>query len=278
LVAQPPPPVAVESRKDEVAFARAFAADPAGEWKPLSDMDEESGHTWYHTIELPDGSTTPGMYDHRPLVPHYGLPDDLTGKRALDIGSADGFWAFELERRGAEVTSLDVTTFAETDFPRALRHIYTEHPLELPFRRGMEIARRRLDSSVKLVNQPVYDLDPDAIGTFDLVHAGDILLHLRDPALALQRIRDVTSGECLIADLFDPTLDGLGAGGGLSRFLGGWSDATWWSPALSTLTQMVADAGFDDVEVVTTYNLPPEGASEGPWRAVIRGRAGARRG
>jgi hypothetical protein len=36
---------------------------------------------------------------------------------------------------------------------------------------------------------------------------------------------------------------------------GGWHDATWWSPALSTLIQMVADAGFDDVQVTTIYNL-----------------------
>jgi tRNA (mo5U34)-methyltransferase len=274
LVVKAPPPIDVAKREQERAFVESFAEDPEREWGALvDDHDEVSAHTWYHTIELPDGTATPGMYDHRPLLPHYGLPEDLSGLRALDIGSADGFWAFELEKRGAEVTSLDITMFAETDFPRALRRTYLDRPLPLPFRRGMEIAHRRLGSTVKLVNLPVYDLDPDVHGTFDFVHAGDILLHLRDPALALQRIRDVTRGRCLFADSYDPALDELGAGAGLTRFLGGWSDATWWSPALSTLAQMVADAGFDDVEVVTTYKLPPRGAEDGPWRAVIRGRA-----
>jgi tRNA (mo5U34)-methyltransferase len=274
LVFEPPPPIAIESRQREREFARTFAEDPAAEWKiDESEADEVARHVWYHTIELPDGSVTPGMYDHRPLVPHYGLPPDLHGQRALDVGSADGFWAFELERRGAEVTSLDIETFSQTDFPRALQQIYAERPVNLTFRRGLEIAHRRLGSTVKLLNRPVYDLDPDEVGTFDFVHAGDILLHLRDPALALQRIRSVTRGQCLLADSFDPTLDALGAGYGLTRYQGGWSDATWWAPALSTLVQMVADAGFDDVEIVTTYNLPPRGATRGPWRAVIRGRA-----
>ena len=35
---------------------------------------------WYHTIDLGDGVVTAGLYDHRPLVPAYGLPDDLDGQ------------------------------------------------------------------------------------------------------------------------------------------------------------------------------------------------------
>ena len=60
-------------------------------------------------------------FDHRDLVPHYGLPHDLRGQRALDIGSGDGFWAFELERRGAEVTSYDIESFRDVDLPPALK-------------------------------------------------------------------------------------------------------------------------------------------------------------
>ena len=77
--------------------------------------------TWYHTIELPHGIVTPGVYDHRPLLPYYGLPETVSGQRALDIATADGFWAFELERRGADVTAVDVAQFAEHDFPPTVR-------------------------------------------------------------------------------------------------------------------------------------------------------------
>jgi tRNA (mo5U34)-methyltransferase len=273
LVFEPPPRVTPEPRAAQRAFWRDFAADTSRERQPEpGDPDALSAHSWYHTIELPDGSVTSGRFDHRQLLPHYGLPDDLRGKRALDVGSGDGFWAFELERRGADVTSLDVETFADVDLPPALHAIFVECPVDLSFRRGLEIASRRLGSRVKLVNRPVYALDPADMGTFDLVHAGDILLHLRDPILALQRIRAVTAGEAIITDCFDPALDALHAGSGLTRYRGGWEDVTWWTPALSTLAQMVSDAGFRDVAVVSTYTLSEYDDVRGPWRAVLRAR------
>jgi tRNA (mo5U34)-methyltransferase len=282
LVVQPPPPVAPESRARQLAVTEEFAARAAkssdqgnGNGGTRSDevIDEVDAHPWYHTIELPDGVTTEGRYDHRPLLPYYGLPADLQGKRALDVGSGDGFWAFELERRGAKVTSLDIETFADVDLPRALHEIFARQPLDLSFRHGLEIAHRRLGSTVELVNGPVYELDADVVGRFDFVHAGDILLHLRDPALALQRLRAVCTGELLVADCYDPALDALGAGPNLTRYRGGWDDATWWGPALSTLVQMVADAGFEDVALVTTYALAGRETENGPWRAVLRARA-----
>jgi tRNA (mo5U34)-methyltransferase len=119
-----------------------------------------------------------------------------------------------------------------------------------------------------MVNSTVYDLDPARLGTFDLVHAGDLLLHLRDPVLALQRIRSVTAGHALISDCFDPDLDP--AAGHLIRYEGAWLWATWWMPSLSTLVQMVADAGFGSVRLLKIYNLPPLDSDLGPWRALMR--------
>jgi tRNA (mo5U34)-methyltransferase len=276
LIVSAPPPIEIDARSRQMAFMRAFAAEAAAESPPATNgngADEIAAQGWYHTIELPDGVVTPGRFDHRQLLPHYGLPADLSGKRVLDVGSGDGFWAFEMERRGGEVTSLDIETFAEVDLPRALHRLFVDQPVDLSFRRGLEIAHRRLGSRVKLINGPIYELDPESVGTFDFVHAGDILLHLRDPALALQRLRAVATGDVLFADCFDPALDELGAGPGLTRYRGGWEDATWWGPALSTLTQMVADAGFADVQILTTYNLSDLDSVVGPWRAVIRARA-----
>ncbi len=61
---------------------------------------------WYHRIELPQGVVTPGW---APRVPEaYAIPDDLSGKRVLDIGAWDGYWSFEALRRGArEVVAVD---------------------------------------------------------------------------------------------------------------------------------------------------------------------------
>jgi tRNA (mo5U34)-methyltransferase len=63
---------------------------------------------WYHTIDLGQGIITPGSYDHRSYLQFYGLPEDLAGKTALDIGAGSGFFAFEMERRGAKVTATDL--------------------------------------------------------------------------------------------------------------------------------------------------------------------------
>jgi SAM-dependent methyltransferase len=65
-------------------------------------------------LHLPDGTqTAPNHFlgdfpSHKwkYLAPH--LPTDLTGWRALDIGCNAGFYVFELARRGAEVTAIDI--------------------------------------------------------------------------------------------------------------------------------------------------------------------------
>ena len=72
---------------------------------------------WYHTLELAPGVVTPGWFDLRPVAPRLPWPD-LTGKRCLDVGTFDGFWAFEMERRGAaEVVAADILDPLQWDWP-----------------------------------------------------------------------------------------------------------------------------------------------------------------
>src|SRR4051794_24917344 len=69
---------------------------------------------WFHNLHLPDGSQT--APDHflgdfprfkwEKLADH--VPQDLTGWTALDIGCNAGFYTFELAKRGARVTGIDV--------------------------------------------------------------------------------------------------------------------------------------------------------------------------
>ena len=71
---------------------------------------------WFHKIQIMPDLKTPGWSD--PItekLPFYGLPGDLTGKRVLDIGCAEGFFSFEAEARGArEVVAID-------SFPDSIR-------------------------------------------------------------------------------------------------------------------------------------------------------------
>jgi len=260
--------------KERVDLRVARSTEPAGDDNDAAAVAREvAGNIWYHTIELPHGIVTPGIYDHRPVVPIYGIPRDLEGKRVLDVATADGFWAFEFERRGAKVTAVDIESTSEIDVPAQVARLAAERGYDDPIGNGFALAHRLLRSGVERVPGSIYDLDPDRLGRFDLVHAGDILLHLRDPVRALQQVRRVTAGEALITDVFDPALETLGKDThGLVRYHGGWNTTGWWIPSLDTLVQMVADAGFADVTVVTTFRLSPPGMTGGPWRAVLRAR------
>src|SRR5450432_4453857 len=65
---------------------------------------------WYHSLELPDGQVIQGLQTIEQLrlrLAQFPIPADLTGKRVLDIGAWDGWFSFEAERRGAEVTAVD---------------------------------------------------------------------------------------------------------------------------------------------------------------------------
>src|SRR4051794_8088041 len=70
---------------------------------------------WFHSFELPDGTVIEGYNKLEWLRKRYSqfpIPADLTGKRVLDIGAWDGWFTFEAERRGAEVTAIDCVEIA----------------------------------------------------------------------------------------------------------------------------------------------------------------------
>src|ERR687885_775685 len=95
----------------------------AGPPQETSDLQAEvERYPWYHTLELGDGVVTKGMFDHRPVLDRYPLPADLSGMRCLDVATMDGFWAFEMEKRGAaSVTAIDLDRPDELDWPASLR-------------------------------------------------------------------------------------------------------------------------------------------------------------
>lgn len=270
------PQVHVRRRSAEAAVASWGTPPPLGETLDLgASADPElaaavAAVSWYHTIELPGGVVTPGVFDHRPLVPYYGLPDDLGGRRALDVAPFDGFWSFELERRGADVVAVDIPRWSDLDHAHGVRDHMLRHGLDGPTGAGFALAANELRSRVRRVPCNVYDLEPGVAGTFDLVHVGDLLLHLRDPVRALERVRSVTAGSALIADCVNLSLP-TSPGRHYTEYVGGWSDTIWWLPSVDTLAQMIVDAGFADVHLHQMYRLDMR-RGQGPWRAVFVAR------
>jgi tRNA (mo5U34)-methyltransferase len=206
---------------------------------------EVAGLEWYHTLELAPGVVTPGWFDLRTVAGRIPWPD-LTGRRCLDVGTFDGFWAFEMERRGAdEVQAVDLLDPMRWDWPAMpAADVIASVGKRKAAGRGFEIARDAFGSKVRRHEMSVYDLDPAELGTFDLVYLGSLLLHLRDPVRALERVRSVCGGELIVVDAIDLTLTAL-----LPRrptaTLDGRGRPWWWKPNLAGLVRMVEAAGFE---------------------------------
>ena len=243
---------------------------PQPERTPGTLAEEVAGITWYHTIELAPGLRTPGQFDHQPLLPHYRLPERLDGQRVLDVATFDGFWAFEFERRGArEVVALDLDRPAELDWPPKRLAEATPQQLAVRFGRGFALAQRELKSAVRRVGCNVYDLRPESFGMFDIVHAGDFLLHINSPVRALQNIAAVCSDHALISEVYFPQLEHHGSAP-LVEYRGAAADVTWWHFSLPALERMVLDAGFRRVEVLSRFKYGPRGMPQTMHHAVLR--------
>jgi tRNA (mo5U34)-methyltransferase len=209
---------------------------------------------WYHTVDLPAGPT-PGLYDLRKVVGKLPWPD-LRGLRCLDVGSRNGFLAFEMERRGAaEVVALDIDDPADIDFAAYRpRHGFDQQDLDNGSR-AYELAARALRSKVRRHALSVYRLTPDAVGTFDFAIIGTLLLHLRDPVGALGSLRKVVTGNLIVNEAVTPSLD-LFRRRPVAEALMYPGMPFWWLANPSGLRTMVAAGGFEVVDTGGPYLLP----------------------
>jgi tRNA (mo5U34)-methyltransferase len=191
---------------------------------------------WWHTIDLGNGVVTPGRDETPARLPLLHLPESLAGKTVLDIGAWDGFYSFACERRGAErVVACD--EFAWTRLGTG--------------RRGFDLARGTLGSSVETLQLDVLDLSPEtAGGTYDVVLFLGVLYHVRDPLLALEHAASVTGSSLVLETHVDllTTRRSAAAFYPSGELYG--DDTNWWGPNLPALVGMLEAVGFTRCEVV----------------------------
>jgi tRNA (mo5U34)-methyltransferase len=212
---------------------------------------------WYHALELQPGFVTPGWFDMRPYVGEYGLPERMDGMRALEVGTWDGFWAFEMERRGATVVALDLDDERDLDWPPRRRP--SAWP-DAPRGAGFRVAKEMLGSQVERRNLSVYHATPEELGTFDLVFCGSVLIHLRDQLLALERIANLCSGTFISAEEYD-RLSGL-VPLAVARYRADRGrDVVFWQPSVRTWKRMLWTAGFERVTEHGRFTLKPRNGS-----------------
>jgi len=214
--------------------------------------------SWYHTIELPGGVVTPGAFDTRPALARVPLDADLSGRRCLDVGTWDGFWAFAMERRGAaEVVAIDVDDAARWDWPPRARLAARDGELSSA-RRGaaaFALAREALGSRVERLDRSVYELDPERVGAFDVVFLGSLLLHLRDPVAALDALRRVCAGALVCSEAVELVPSLLRPRTPTAR-LDGLDRPWWWQPNVAAFHRMLAGAGWRVTHRSRPYFVP----------------------
>ncbi|MGI9094147.1 MAG: class I SAM-dependent methyltransferase [Thermoleophilaceae bacterium] len=209
--------------------------------------DVEQVPAWYHSIELVPGIVSPGYCDLRPIVGELPWPD-VRGKRCLDVGTYDGFYAFELERRGAaEVIAVDVADPHDWDWPPDAREEGPERAERFTRgqrTRGFEVARRALGSAVERRSMTIYELSPETVGSFDVVVCGSLLLHLRDPLRGLEAIRTVCRESFLSVEEIRLSLSPPFGRGPVAELDGSGEQLQWWVPSVSGHRRMLLSAGF----------------------------------
>jgi 2-polyprenyl-3-methyl-5-hydroxy-6-metoxy-1,4-benzoquinol methylase len=215
--------------------------------------------SWYHTIEVAPGVATPGAFDLRGVVDRLPWPD-VRGKRCLDVGTYDGFLAFELEKRGAaEVVAIDLPGYEHWDWelhqrrrgPEYMRRVAGPH-----VGAGVRVARELLSSSVRLEQTSVYELDPHSVGSFDVVVCGSLLLHLREPLRALAAIRSVCEDSFLSTNHVELGLTLLHPRRPVFRLDGTSGVTQWWLANRAGNRQLLRAGGFEIVQESRLYSEP----------------------
>ena len=221
---------------------------------------------WFHQIDLGHGVVTPGRrgweFDALELPP-------LEGKTVLDIGAWDGYFSFEAERRGASrvvaldhyVWSLDLEGWERHQAERGAAggppvpaHEVPDlwQPQALPGKRGFDVARDALDSSVDAVVADFMEADLGSLGRFDVVLYLGVLYHMENPLAALRRLYEVTA-ELAVIETEAIHLPGAGERAVCEFFEGAslaGDPSNWWAPNVAALVAICRSAGFSQIRVV----------------------------
>jgi tRNA (mo5U34)-methyltransferase len=250
---------------------------------------------WLHSIDLGHGIVTPGSESLESLVAKWDAlrVPDLHGKTVLDIGSWDGFYAFEAERRGgSRVVALDHYVWSldlagqqaywrrcrdEEATPQPYHETPFWQPATLPGKRGFDVAQRCANSSVEAVADDYMTTDAALLGVFDVVLYLGVLYHMEDPLSAMRRVSMLTKELAIVeteaiavAGFDDAPLFEFYPAAELNDDVG-----NWWAPNLAGVHALCRAAGFSHVE---TVHVGPAAVATpgkpGHFRAIVHARKG----
>jgi len=209
---------------------------------------------WFHCIDLGQGIHTKTQSAIGEPVEHPAatwkavqacVPADLTGKTVLDVGCNAGFYSVEMKRRGAKlVLGID----SQRDLIRQAQFVRKVLALDIEYRR-----------------LSVYDLDPLAMGQFDVTLALGLIYHCKHLVLALERLFTITRELLVIETAVYPpekAPESFEYDEGGTRptlhpvaYIENTADAkeaiyNWFVPGINALQALLRSVGFDRIETL----------------------------
>jgi len=231
------------------------------------DISSPEDCIFYHTMDLPGYGLMEGMWDLRPNIDKYLGKVNLKNKRVLDVGAASGFLTFHMENQGAQVIAydlsanddVDIVPFAGVDYLERADHA---RPWLERIKNSFWLAHKAFNSQATAVYGNVYAI-PEEIGLVDVSTFGSILLHLRDPFLALQNALRLTQETVIITEPvwnwvnFVRYLLPIGRHGSTMLFVPDTRlnepATTWWHISPSAMRRFIGVLGFEQARV--TYHF-----------------------
>jgi len=224
---------------------------------------------FYHTIDIPGYGLVEGEWDLRQGIDAYLGKVVFKGKRVLELGTASGFVCFHMEREGADVVAYDLSDQHDWDVVPYGQYDYSDFMRErrkhiAKLNNGFWLCHRVFKSKSRMVYGDIYSV-PATIGAVDISTFCSILLHVRDPFLALERALRLTRETVIVTEPAGklPIPSFLRANVRLPRsrpamtFLPDWRrrepKETWWRLSPGIVQEFIATLGFEKSSV--TYHL-----------------------
>lgn len=203
---------------------------------------------WWHSIEFPDGTVTPGKKSLDVLKLEEDAifgPINLKGCSVLDVGAWDGYFSFAAEKRGARrVTASDYYCWVGPGWGSM---------------DSFNLAKEILDSRVTpwvVTADAVSDAFEDLDMGFDWVLLLGVIYHMKNPVKLLEKMRKtarigVVVETAYVDDGLDTPVLHLYPG---DEF--GGDPSNWTAPNKVGLEAMIKMAGFSRWKIIESPTAP----------------------